>query len=198
MGRLLLNLGDHALLVGLLAVLALVGLGMLAIASATVEQPGREGLWQRQLVWLTVGALLATVVFIIDYHFWAEFSLALHGVVILLLVLVLFIGTEVGGNRSWLVVGPVRLQPSELAKWTTCLVLASYLTNRVRGSMGLRQMVEMGVLVGAPVMLIALQPDLGTALLVAVSGCFVLFLSGLRWRVILGFAALAAASSCST
>jgi len=168
----------------LLAVLALVGLGMLTIASATVEQPGREGLWQRQLVWLAVGAVLAAAVFIVDYHFWAEFSLALHGVVILLLVLVLFLGTEVGGNRSWLVAGPVRLQPSELAKWTTCLVLASYLTNRVRGSMGLRQMVEMGVLVGAPVVLIALQPDLGTALIFVPIYMAALLLGGLRWKVI--------------
>ena len=53
---------------------------------------------------------------------------------------VLFLGREVGGNRSWLVFGPLRLQPSELAKWTTCLVLTVYLARRVRGSMGLRQL----------------------------------------------------------
>jgi len=167
-----------------LAIAALVGLGMLAIASATVDQPGREGLWQRQLMWLVVGAALGTVVFLVDYHFWAEFSLVLHGGVVLLLLVVLFLGTEVGGNRSWLVLGPVRLQPSELAKWTTCLVLASYLTNRVRGSMGLRQMIAMGMLVGAPVVLIALQPDLGSALIFVPIYLAALLLGGLRWRVI--------------
>jgi rod shape determining protein RodA len=171
-----------------LVIVALACLGMLAIASATVEQPGREGLWQRQLVWLAVGAVLGTVVFVVDYHFWAEFSLLLHAIVVLLLVLVLLFGTEVGGNRSWLVVGPVRLQPSELAKWTTCLVLASYLTNRVRGSMGLRQMFEMGVLVGAPLLLIGLQPDLGTALIFVPIFLAALLLGGLRWKVIASLA----------
>ena len=171
-----------------LVIAALAGLGMLAIASATVDQPGREGLWQRQLVWLAVGTVLGAVVFVVDYHFWAEFSLLLHAVVVLLLILVLWFGTEVGGNRSWLVLGPVRLQPSEMAKWTTCLALASYLTHRVRGSMGLRQMVEMGVLVGTPVILIGSQPDLGTVLIFVPIYLAALLLGGLRWKVIASLA----------
>jgi rod shape determining protein RodA len=110
----------------------------------------------------------------------------LHGVVILLLIAVLFVGTSVGGNRSWLVIGPLRLQPSELAKWTTCLVLAVYLARRVRGSIGLRQLLEMGLLAGVPVMLIAQQPDMGTALIFLPIFISALLIGGVRWKVIVG------------
>jgi len=170
----------------LVTVLALVALGLVAIASATLDHPTRDGLWQRQLIWCVVGLCAAVVVFMIDYHVWAEFSLLIHGGALALLVLVLFFGTEVGGNRSWLVLGPLRLQPSELAKWTTCLTLASYLTKRVRGSVGLREMLEMGLIAGTPMVLVAAQPDTGTALIFLPIYVAAILLGGLRWRVMVG------------
>ncbi|MDX1387929.1 MAG: rod shape-determining protein RodA [Acidobacteriota bacterium] len=182
-GRRLLDSLDYSTL---LAVLGLVGVGVLTIASATLDEAGRDGLWQRQLLWLAVGVVAAAVVFFIDYHVWAEFSLLLHGLVMVLLVAVLFVGTEIGGNRSWLVLGPFRLQPSELAKWTTCLVLATYLAKRLRGNIGLYEMIVMGVLVGAPLALIALQPDFGTALIFVPIYLAAILLGGLRWKVMVG------------
>ena len=182
-GRRLLDSLDFPLL---LMVLALAGLGILTIASATLEQPGRENLWRMQILWLGVGAVAAAVIFRIDYHYLAEFSLVLHAAVMVLLVVVLIFGKEVGGNRSWLVLGSLRLQPSELAKWTTCLVLASYLSNRVRGSVGLRQMIEMGILAGIPTGLVAAQPDVGTALIFIPIYMTSVLLGGLRWKVITG------------
>jgi rod shape determining protein RodA len=168
------------------ATLLLVAVGLFAIASATAEQFDRGGLWRTQLMWLLVAAVAGTVVVWVDYRLWAELALLLHGVVILLLVAVLLVGTEVGGNRSWLVLGPLRAQPSEFAKWTTCLVLAVYLARRVRGSMGLRQLVEMSVLVGLPVGLILLQPDMGTALIFLPISLSALLIGGVRWKVIVG------------
>jgi rod shape determining protein RodA len=168
------------------ATLALVAIGLYAIASATMEQFDRSGLWRAQLVWLVVAAVAAAVVIVVDYRLWAELALPLHGVAIALLVLVLLIGREVGGNRSWLVVGPLRAQPSELAKWTTCLVLAVYLARRVRGSMGLRQLLEMTLLVAAPVGLVLLQPDMGTALTFVPILLAAMLIGGVRWRVLVG------------
>ncbi|MBZ5637893.1 MAG: rod shape-determining protein RodA [Acidobacteriia bacterium] len=169
----------------MLVALALGGLGVLAIASATLGQPARIGLWHVQLVWLAIGTVAALVVVGVDYHVWAEFSLVVHGLVVIALVTVLFFGREVAGNRSWLVVGPLSFQPSEVAKWSTCLVLAAYLSERVRGSMGLRQIVEMGVIVGLPTGLVAAQPDTGTALTFVPIYLAALLLGGLRWKVIL-------------
>ncbi|MDH3627987.1 MAG: rod shape-determining protein RodA [Acidobacteriota bacterium] len=169
---------------------ALIAVGVLSIASATFGS-GQSGLWKMQLLWLMVALIAALVIVLVDYRVWAEVALAMHGVVIALLVAVLFFGREVGGNRSWLDFGPMRLQPSELAKWTTCLVLAVYLARRVRGGMGLRQLVEIGLLVGAPVGLISLQPDMGTALTFIPILMVGLLIGGIRWRVMFGLAIVA-------
>ncbi len=186
-GRRLLDSLDFPTIV---ATLLLAGIGLFAIASATAEHFSREGLWHTQLMWLLVASVAATVVVWVDYRLWAELAVALHGVVILLLVAVLLFGTEVGGNRSWLVIGPLRAQPSEFAKWTTCLVLAVYLARRVRGSMGLRQLIEMSLIVGLPVGLILLQPDMGTALIFLPISLCALLIGGVRWKVIVGILVL--------
>jgi rod shape determining protein RodA len=167
------------------AALALVALGTLAVASATLESPGTEGLWRMQLVWLALALVGAAVVTAVDYRVWAGVALLLHGAVVAALVAVLLIGREVGGNRSWLDLGLVRIQPSEIAKWTTCLVLAIYLAQSVRESLGLRQLIVIGTLTGVPVVLIALQPDLGTALIFIPIFLGALLMGGVRWKVIL-------------
>ncbi len=168
----------------MVAALALAGFGILAIASATMDQPARADLWRTQLLWLGIVLVAAVAVVSVDYHLWAEFSLAVHGAVVVLLVLVLFFGKEVAGNRSWLMVGSVSIQPSELAKWSTCLVLATYLSERGRDGVGLRQLTEMGFLAGLPMGLIARQPDMGTALTFAPIYLAALVLGGLRWKII--------------
>jgi rod shape determining protein RodA len=174
----------------LVATLLLVAVGVLGIGSATLDQ-ANEGLWKQQLVWLLTGGAAAAVIVLIDYRLLAHFAYLFHGAVVALLVLVVFVGKEVAGNRSWLVVGGFQLQPSELAKWTTCLVLAAYLATRVRGNVGLRQLVEMGALVGVPMGLVALQPDLGTALVFAPLYVAAILLGGVRWKTILIVAAIA-------
>ncbi len=164
---------------------ALVLAGVCAIASATLDPSGGSQLWKTQLVWVAVSTIAAVVVVRVDYHVWAEIALAMHGVVLLLLVAVLFFGREVGGNRSWLVLGPFRLQPSEFAKWTTCLVLAVYLARKVHGSVKLRDMIGLGLLAGSPFALIAMQPDHGTALIFLPLYLAAVFMGGVRWKVIM-------------
>jgi len=163
--------------------LALVAVGVVGIGSATLGEPG-QGLWRQQLIWLAIGAAAAFVVVVVDYRFWAQLAYAFHGAVIVLLIAVLLVGREVAGNRSWLVFGPARLQPSELAKWTTCLVLAAYLSRRVRDKLVMRQLVELGALVGLPMGLIALQPDLGTALIFPPIYLAAIVLGGVRWKTL--------------
>lgn len=171
----------------LLSTTALVGVGLYSIASATLDD-GNDHLWRMQLMWSLVAVAVGILVFAVDYRVWAEIAIALHGLVIALLVGVLFFGKLVGGNRSWLAMGPLRLQPSELAKWTTCLVLAVYLARRVRGSLGLRELGAMGVIVGVPLALIAAQPDMGTALIFLPIYLVALLMGGVRWKVIASIA----------
>lgn len=166
------------------AALALSAVGMTAIASATVAQPARAGLWKTQLAWLGIASIAAVVVMAVDYHIWAEFSLSLHAAAVALLAGVLLFGKEVGGNKSWLALGPVTFQPSEFAKWTTCLALAAFLAKRVHDRLRFFQVVQLGVIVGTPLLLIAMQPDMGTALTFVPIGLAAVLLGGLRWRVV--------------
>ncbi len=172
--------------------LALAAVGMTAIASATLEQPGRAGLWKAQLAWLGVASIAAIVVMAVDYHIWAEFSLSLHALAIGLLVAVLLFGKAVGGNKSWLAVGPVTFQPSEFAKWTTCLAVAAFLAKRVQDRLRFVQVLQLGAIIGTPMLLIAKQPDMGTALTFVPITVAAVVLGGLRWRVVV-LAAIAVA-----
>lgn len=106
--------------------------------------------------------------------------------VLLLLIAVETIGAIGGGSQRWLNLGPLVLQPSELMKPAIVLVLASFYNSLPAGEVGgWRSIVPAGVLIGLPVMLVLLQPDLGTALAIAFGGAVVIFLSGLplRWFV---------------
>jgi rod shape determining protein RodA len=110
---------------------------------------------------------------------WPSYVLGL-----LLLLGVALFGEVSHGARRWLHLG-VRIQPSELMKIAVPLMLAWYFEKRER-SMRLSDFAVAAILLLLPVMLIAKQPDLGTALLIAASGFYVLFLAGIGWKVILG------------
>jgi len=110
-----------------------------------------------------------------------------------LLVGVALFGEVRNGARRWLNFGFTTLQPSEVMKIAVPLVLAWYF-HRHEETLRLRDFVVAGVMLAIPVALIARQPDLGTALLVFASGCFVIFLAGLSWKVIVSMAAAAAAA----
>lgn len=116
-----------------------------------------------------------------SYRFWAPFVYVVGAI---LLVLVLVAGTEAKGAQRWLALpGIGRFQPSELLKLAVPTMVAWYLSDRALPPRFLHVVGSL-LLVGAPAVLIALQPDLGTAILIATSGLLVLFMAGLSWRII--------------
>lgn len=121
---------------------------------------------------------------------WSPWIYAL-GVV--LLVVVMLTGDIGKGAQRWLDLGFVRFQPSELMKLAMPMMVAWYLASRPLPPKPLHVIVT-GVIIAVPVLLIAEQPDLGTALLVASAGAFALYLGGLRWRTIILLLILAAAA----
>jgi len=118
---------------------------------------------------------------------WPSYVLGL-----LLLLSVALFGEISHGARRWLHIGVARIQPSELMKIAVPMMLAWYFEKRER-SMRLSDFAIAAILLLLPVMFIAKQPDLGTALLIAASGFYVLFLAGIGWKVILGLGISAAA-----
>ena len=117
----------------------------------------------------------------------------LYGIGIAMLIATWGLGVGRGAQR-WLDFGLLRFQPSELMKLAVPMMVAWYLHPRALPPAWKATGVTLGLLL-IPTVLIARQPDLGTALLVAASGMFTLYLAGLRWRVLFGFAGLAAAAA---
>src|SRR5690606_19272116 len=87
-----------------------------------------------------------------------------YGITLLLLVAVLIVGRNVGGNQAWIPIGSFRLQPSEFAKLATCLLLARYLSNHSNKTPNLKTLITGAAIVLLPVALVMLQPDTGSAL----------------------------------
>ena len=110
-------------------------------------------------------------------------ALPVYLVGVLLLVAVAVFGETSKGAQRWLNIGVARIQPSEIMKIAVPLMLAWYFHHR-EGAVNARDFVAAGILLVIPVGLIVRQPDLGTALLVAAAGFFVLFFAGLSWKLI--------------
>jgi rod shape determining protein RodA len=177
-----------------LAHLVVLGLiSVVAVTSATAA-PG-EGFWSgsgfRQLIYLAVGIGLYLAVQQIDYHDWGDMWVLLYLGGLLLLALLPFVARPIGGARSWLELGPLRLQPSEPMKVITALAVAAFLAE-ARDKLDLVRLVKLGVLVGLPMLLIAIQPDMGTALTFVPLFLGVAWLAGIRGKVLVSLALIGA------
>lgn len=111
----------------------------------------------------------------------------------LLLIAVLFFGETGKGAQRWLDIGFVRFQPSELMKLAVPMMIAWFVSERPLPPRFTWLLGAVGLIL-LPALLIAQQPDLGTALLISAAGFFVLFLAGMRWRLLLGIGGLGLAS----
>ncbi len=164
-------------LVFLLLMLSVMGLLILFSASGgDLDRVMRQGV-RMIIAW---GLLL--VMANLPLRLFNKLSLWFYLGVVALLVAVMLFGEIGKGAQRWLDLGFIRFQPSELMKLAMPMMLASYLSDKVL-PVGWRDLLASVLLVLVPVLLIARQPDLGTALLVGSAGFFVLFLAGVRWGI---------------
>lgn len=117
-----------------------------------------------QLVFIGLSLFVGTIMLIIESRFYKTFAYIFFGIAILLLVSVLLGGTVIAGSKSWLVLGPIRIQPAEPAKAATCLALASYLGSYNVSLQNFRNQATALAIIGVPMFLILLQGDAGSAL----------------------------------
>lgn len=174
---------DWPLFIGL-SILCTVGLVVLYSASGQDWSVVRA-----QGMRLAMGMVLMVVVAQIPPHhleFWTPW---LYGLGVALLVAVLVVGDIGKGAQRWLDLGVVRFQPSEMMKVAVPLAVAWFLSAKALPPTFFRLLVAAAIII-VPVLMIAKQPDLGTSLLVAAAGVFVLFLTGLSWKLIVGIGAL--------
>ena len=174
----------------LLGLLLLMAFGLLVLYSASGEQ---MDVVYRQATRLGVGLVALLVLSQVPPHILQIWTPWLYALGIVLLLATWSVGVGRGAER-WLDLGLFRFQPSEIMKLAVPMMMAWYLHPRRLPPEPVSILVSSAIIL-VPAVLIARQPDLGTALLVAVSGGFVLFLSGLQWRVIFAMGALAAATA---
>ena len=170
--------------------LALVGVGLVTLFSAADQSVARV---TSQAGSLVVAVLAMWVVANVPPQKLARVAVPLYIAAVLLLVGVAVFGVVVNGSRRWLNIGVARIQPSELMKIALPMMLAWYF-QKFEGRIRWLDFVIAAILIVVPTLLIKRQPDLGTALLIAASGFYVLFLAGLSWRIIAGLGVAAAAA----
>lgn len=175
----------------LLGLLLLCGFGLMVLYSASGEDLGQI---KRQLIRFGLAFFVMLVMAQIRPAALQRWSPWIYVMGVLMLIAVLLFGEVGKGAQRWLNLGIIRFQPSELVKLAVPLMLAWYLADKPLPP-NWRRLFIAAALVIAPVLLIAKQPDLGTSLLVASAGIFVLFLSGISWRLIFSFIGLAAAAA---
>lgn len=170
---------DPLLFLGLV-LLTVAGLGLLYSAGdSSIELIQKQGL-RLGLAFLVM--LIVAQIPQQQLYLWAPWLFVLG---IVLLILVLTAGDVGKGAQRWLDLYVIKFQPSEMMKLITPMAVAWYLSERPLPP-GAKSLLVAAVLVIMPTVLIALQPDLGTSILVAAAGFFVVFLAGLKWRVLLG------------
>ncbi len=170
----------------------LVAVGLVMAYTNSVEDgavPLEAGTtFSRGLLWAVIAVVTFVLATAFDYHWLKTLAWPIYGVQFGLLVVTLLVGDGVGGSARWVQVGPLTFQFSEIAKILMIVVLASFLSAQGRSLDSLGAILGACLLVGPPLVLVMLQPDLGTSLVFGAILAGMLWMSGasLRWLTVLG------------
>lgn len=149
-------------------------LGWMNIFAAVYDESANQNIFDmslnsgRQLLFLSSSIILIIIIMVIDFKFYDTFGYIIYGGIIFLLIFVLLFGREVAGSKSWFELGPIRLQPSEFAKFATALAVAKYMdSSGFRIDRIFKQLILFAI-ISIPAVLIILQGDTGTALVYSI------------------------------
>jgi rod shape determining protein RodA len=166
--------------------LALAIFGVVAIYSATYmrEDPVATEFWRKQANWVAVGFLAFMIASLIDYRWIRWGALPMYFAGLAFLILTRFIGTKVSGARSWLHLGPINFQPAQLAVVAGIMVLALFLS-QFRQMHPMLRLLLCGAIVGAPALLVLMQPDFGECMIWGPVLLALLFVGGIPLRYLI-------------
>ena len=160
-------------------VLLLSVFGLIAIYSSTYNHPTAHGNFDKQLTWLIVAIVILFVTYLLPPRLYKIVSIPLYVLALLLLGFVIVAGRKIYGAQSWLMIGPFGFQPSEFTKLAVILMLAYWLSRKEVKINSLRDIsiaLSLGIL---PILLIMLQPDLGTAIVFGAITLVMIFWAGI-------------------
>ncbi len=167
-----------------LAMLALAGVGIVAIWSTT-EGTALNSYFGRQILYVCLGLLVFMILLCFDYRVYSDFISIIYVIGMAVLVAVLFIGKSHHNNKSWLEVGSFSFQPSELVKIAVIIALARYYSESERDHLELNELLNGGLIVLMPMLLVIMQGDLGTAITFVPIYAALSFLAGVKKRHLL-------------
>jgi len=163
--------------------LVLSGIGVATILSATHAGRG-QGMEIKQIYWILIGLVALLVAVTLDYRRLTDRALPLYVIIVAALIYVLVFGPRIQGTKRWILLGRFQFQPSEFAKLVAALFLAKVFAESKRETLGIREILGPGITVAVMVLLIAAEPDLGTAFCMLPPFLAVAFLAGLRPKAI--------------
>jgi rod shape determining protein RodA len=166
--------------------LALIGIGVLSIASAGVDAEGLRfsNEYLKQIIWAGLGSILLVLALSLDVSRLKDYMIFVYIAIVILLLYTRLAGRLVNGARSWIGIGEYGIQPSEFAKIATILFLARYLETSENKS-SFSRLLGGGIIIGIPVLLILSQPDFGSALVFFPILIVMLYIGGVDRRYIL-------------
>jgi rod shape determining protein RodA len=174
--------------------LLLGGIGILNLSSAALGSvsPAGPSIHLKQGIFLMIGVCFAVLAAALDYRRLLEYSYVFYVACVLLLATVLFLGKIISGSQRWISLGPVAFQPSELSKLAMLMVLARFFSKRppLDNLFGIREALRPFGLIALPAILIVLEPDLGTAILLLLISVSLLVFAGFQMRSLLIIATL--------
>ncbi|KKP68771.1 MAG: Rod shape-determining protein RodA [Candidatus Moranbacteria bacterium GW2011_GWE1_35_17] len=167
------------------AVLLLLGVGLLALYSISVSEKisaGEMTFFGKQLAAFAVGIIVMFIFSLVDYHNFKSHSKIIYFLMIVVLLLVLIKGSLVRGTTGWISIGFFNFQPVEMAKVLLILSLASFITKSKAMLSEITRLVASFFITGVVILLVLLQPDFGSALVLMAILITMLFLSGIEWK----------------
>lgn len=175
-------------LLSLLVILSVVGI--VVLRGATRYHPLLEPFAIRQTAWLCIGLIVFFVAVLIDYHHLETAAYAIYGIHIAALAYLLVAGHTIKGAKSWIPLGLLNWQPSETMKIATVLVLARILAQRRAPPRGVGSIILPGIAAGIPFLMIAAQPDIGSASVYVAIFLGMLFWAGASKKMLGAFLAI--------
>jgi len=172
--------GMHWTIIVLLAAVASIGFAMLYSVSDGSFEPYAS----RQIIRFCIGIGILLAIGVVDIRIWLKAAYPIYFVALVLITAVDMVGIVGGGSQRWLDLGIFQLQPSEIMKVGIVLALARYYHGRsLEETESYRSLIMPFILIGVPAALILKQPDLGTAILIVVTGAAIMFLAGVKMRI---------------
>ncbi|HET7712789.1 MAG TPA: rod shape-determining protein RodA [Thermoanaerobaculia bacterium] len=163
--------------------IVLAAIGSMLVYSATYFSDPTLTIFKRQLIWMTIAIVLMVIFLIVDYHVLFDVAPILYAIGMLLLLYLLLWGKVTANIKAWIRIGGFQFQPSEFMKIFTALMLARYFDSNERAYLNFRSFLIAMAIIGAPVLLILMQPDFGTAATFVPLVGVAMFFGGLRLRV---------------